>query len=186
VASPAAPSKYAFTLKQISRRLHPLLPPTPFFAYDDGSGLSGQAGSFGMAIAARTGTPLQVSYTHGLPTTYPSWIPADTRLTPLGNAVRFITHLHGGFVAAASDGNPELMEKGFGPGETQTVYYPNQAPQQSARLMWFHDHADGATRLNVFAGLAAAYIVRDEHDTGDEPNPIGIPGGASARPSALT
>ena len=46
-----------------------------------------------------------------------------------------------------------------------------------ASLLWFHDHGLGATRLNVFAGLAAAYIVRDEFDTGAEPNPIGIPGG---------
>jgi spore coat protein A len=30
----------------------------------------------------------------------------------------------------------------------------------------------------VFAGLAAAYILRDQFDTGAEPNPIGIPGGA--------
>ena len=44
--------------------------------------------------------------------------------------------------------------------------------------MWFHDHGLGTTRLNVFAGLAAAYIVRDDFDTGLGPNPIGIPGGA--------
>ena len=177
VASPVAPGQYHFTLRQIRRRLHPQLPKTPIFAYDDGSGLGGQAGSFGMAIAAQTGTPVQVSYTHGLPATYPSWIPVDTRLTPLGNQVRMMAHLHGGFVAAADDGNPTVSPDGFGPGETQTVVYPNQAPQQSARLMWFHDHAMGATRLNVFAGLAGGYILRDEHDTGTEPNPIGIPGG---------
>ena len=177
VASPVAPGQYHFTLRQIRRRLHPQLPKTPIFAYDDGSGLGGQAGSFGMAIAAQTGTPVQVSYTHGLPATYPSWIPVDTRLTPLGNQVRMMAHLHGGFVAAADDGNPTVTPDGFGPGETQTVVYPNQAPQQSARLMWFHDHAMGATRLNVFAGLAGGYILRDEHDTGTEPNPIGIPGG---------
>jgi hypothetical protein len=47
-----------------------------------------------------------------------------------------------------------------------------------ASLLWFHDHGLGTTRLNVFAGLAAAYILRDEFDTGSEPNPIGIPGGA--------
>ena len=35
-----------------------------------------------------------------------------------------------------------------------------------ASLLWFHDHGLGATRLNVFAGLAAAYILRDEFDTG--------------------
>ena len=177
VASQVAPGQYHFTLRQIRRRLHPQLPKTPVWAYDDGSGLGGQAGSFGMAIAAQTGTPIQVSYTHGLPATYPSWIPVDTRLTPLGTQVRMMAHLHGGFVAAADDGNPTVTPNGFGPGETQTVMYPNQAPQQSARLMWFHDHAMGATRLNVFAGLAGGYILRDEHDTGTEPNPIGIPGG---------
>jgi spore coat protein A len=119
-----------------------------------------------------------VSYTHALPETYPDWIPVDARLTPLGNEVRLMTHLHGGFVAADSDGNPAVTPNGFGPGETQCVYYTNQPPQMPASLLWFHDHGLGATRLNVFAGLAAAYILRDEFDTGEEPNPIGIPGGA--------
>ena len=50
--------------------------------------------------------------------TYPAWIPVDTRLTPLGNEVRLMTHLHGGFVAADSDGNPAVTPNGFGPGET--------------------------------------------------------------------
>ena len=178
VANPSGTNEYSFTQRQISRQLHPQLPPTPLWAYDDGSGLAGQAGSFGMAVVARSGTPLTVNYTHGLPATYPSWIPVDTRLTPLRNEVRLMTHLHGGFVAADSDGNPAITPNGFGPGETQTVFYPNQAPQMPASLLWFHDHGLGATRLNVFAGLAAAYIVRDENDTGAEPNPIGIPGGA--------
>jgi spore coat protein A len=43
-----------------------------------------------------------------------------------------------------------------------------------ASLLWFHDHALGATRLNVFAGLAAAYILRDQVRYRLEPNPIGI------------
>ena len=43
----------------------------------------------------------------------------------------------------------------------------------------------GATRLNVFAGLAAAYILRDQYDTGSEPNPIGIPGGAYEIPLVI-
>jgi spore coat protein A len=178
VATPTSPNHYAFSAKLISRQLHPALPPTPVFAYDDGSGLSGQAGSFGMAIAAQVGTPIHVKYTNNLPPAYPSWIPVDLRLTPLGDQVRMLTHLHGGFVAGADDGNPAVTPDGFGPGKTQSVVYPNEAPQNSARLMWFHDHATGATRLNVFAGLAGAYILRDEFDTGAEPNPIGVPGGA--------
>jgi len=130
-----------------------------------------------MAVGARAGTPLDISFTNHLPTTYPDWLPVDTRETPLGNRVRLMTHLHGGFVAGASDGNPWLTPEGFGPGETQTVHYTNQLPHMPASMLWFHDHGLGATRLNVLAGLAAAYIVRDDFDTGLEPNPIGIPGG---------
>ncbi len=185
VASPNGTNQYAFTQTQIARQLHPNLPPTPLWAYDDGSGLTGQAGSFGMVVVAQSGTPLDVSYTNGLPEIYPDWIPVDTRLTPLGNQVRAMTHLHGAFVAGNSDGNPEITPNGFGPGETQTVHYSNQLPENPATLLWFHDHALGATRLNVFAGLAAAYVLRDEFDTGAEPNPIGIPGGAYEIPLVI-
>jgi spore coat protein A len=108
VATASGPNRYSFTQTEISRQLHPDLPPTPLWAYDDGSGLGGQAGSFGMAVVAQSGTPLTVDYTHALPETYPSWLPVDTRLTPLGNEVRLMTHLHGGFVAADSDGNPAV------------------------------------------------------------------------------
>jgi spore coat protein A, manganese oxidase len=178
VATPSGPNRYSFTQREIARRLHPDLPPTPIWAYDDGSRLDGQAGSFGMAVVAQSGTPLEVRFTNDLPSPYPSWIPVDTRLTPLGDEVRLMTHLHGGFVAADSDGNPAVTPNGFGFAETQNVVYTNQPPQMPASLLWFHDHGLGATRLNVFAGLAAAYILRDEFDTGEEPNPIGIPGGA--------
>ncbi len=176
IATPSGLNTYSFLQREIVRQLHPDLPPTPLWAYDDGSGLLGQAGSLGMAVVARTGTPLRMGFTNALPETYPSWLPVDTRLTPLGNRVRLMTHLHGGFVAADSDGNPAVTPLGFGRGETQSAFYTNQAPQVPASFLWFHDHGLGTTRLNVFAGLAAAYFVRDEFDTGDEPNPIGIPG----------
>lgn len=178
VATPSGADTYTFVQREIRRQLHPQLPPTPIWAYDDGSGLAGQAGSFGMAVVAQTGTPLTLHFRHALPATYPDWLPVDTRLTPLGNQVRLMTHLHGGFVAADSDGSPAATPLGIGFGETQTVRYGNQAPHMPASLLWFHDHALGATRLNVFAGLAAAYVLRDRFDTGTEPNPIGIPGGA--------
>ena len=44
-----------------------------------------------------------------------------------------------------------------GPG-AQTYYYTNQ---QSARLLFYHDHAWGTTRLNVYVGMAAGYLIRD-------------------------
>jgi FtsP/CotA-like multicopper oxidase with cupredoxin domain len=39
-----------------------------------------------------------------------------------------------------------------------TFFYTNE---QSARLMFYHDHAEGTTRLNVYAGVAAGYIIQD-------------------------
>ncbi len=44
-----------------------------------------------------------------------------------------------------------------GPG-ANTMYYTNQ---QSARLMFYHDHALGLTRLNVYAGMAGGYLETD-------------------------
>jgi spore coat protein A len=186
----ATGSSIAFRQVEIERQLHPNLPPTPIWAYDPSanlSGLAGQAGSFGMAVIAQSGTQTDVSFTNALPeSTYPERIPVDTRLTPLDDQVRVMTHLHGGFVAAASDGNPAITPDGFGLGQPtqpmQNVSYPNQQP---ASLLWFHDHALGATRLNVFAGLAAAYILRDQFDTGLPNNPIGIPGGAYEIPLVI-
>ncbi len=39
-----------------------------------------------------------------------------------------------------------------------TFFYTNE---QSARLMFYHDHAEGITRLNVYAGVAAGYVLQD-------------------------
>jgi spore coat protein A len=80
------------------------------------------------------------------------------------SGVPLVTHLHGGHVESASDGNPNAW---FTPGFTQKgsywsqqIYnYPND---QEAATIWYHDHALGITRLNVYAGLAGYYIVRDE------------------------
>ena len=45
------------------------------------------------------------------------------------------------------------------PGDgSETLYYTNQ---QSGRLLFYHDHAVGITRLNVYAGMAAGYLIHD-------------------------
>jgi spore coat protein A len=181
--TPAGSNNYAFTQVETARQLHPDLPPTPIWAYDDGHGsLAGQAGSFGLAVAAESGTPVTMSFTNDLPSHYPSWIPVDPRLTPFRNLdgspqVRLTTHLHGGFVAGESDGNPAATPELFARGETQDVFYGNQLPEMPATMLWFHDHGLGTTRLNVFAGLAAGYLLRDEFDTGGDDNANQLPSG---------
>jgi FtsP/CotA-like multicopper oxidase with cupredoxin domain len=92
---------------------------------------------------------------------------------------RATLHLHGGISPWISDGTPhqwitpanESTDYPKGVSVTNvpdmpapaagemTFFYTNQ---QSARLMFYHDHAWGITRLNVYAGEAAAYIITDD------------------------
>jgi spore coat protein A len=99
------------------------------------------------------------------------------------NGVPIITHLHGGNTDFQFDGNPEFFYspggKVRGPqwdfvdgGFTDTFHYNNAVPAGS---LWYHDHALGITRLNVYAGLAGFYFVRDEFDTGMPDNDLGLP-----------
>ncbi len=50
----------------------------------------------------------------------------------------------------------------MGPGFTGSLYkyYNAQLPT----TLWFHDHSIGMTRINVYAGLVSAYIIRDPED----------------------
>lgn len=90
--------------------------------------------------------------------------------------IRIVTHLHGSHVEADSDGHPEawitnnpnaltglpadpVTGRPARPnGNTVTYTYRND---QAANHLWYHDHAMGITRLNVHAGLAANYLLRD-------------------------
>ncbi|HSM93005.1 MAG TPA: multicopper oxidase domain-containing protein [Anaeromyxobacteraceae bacterium] len=84
-----------------------------------------------------------------------------------------VPHLHGGEVPPVLDGGPDAwftsdgLIKGhdfysnpnFAAAANEAVYsYPNS---QGAAPLWFHDHVLGATRLNVYAGIAGVYYLLD-------------------------
>ncbi len=50
-----------------------------------------------------------------------------------------------------------------------TYVYPNT---QEAANIWFHDHVLGMTRLNVYAGIAGAYIITDPGATNPDLGPV--------------
>ena len=98
-------------------------------------------------------------------------------MTNYAGPIPAVPHLHGGEVPPELDGGPDAwflsspatgyMMHGhayYSMGdvsglENYCVYrYPNT--QQPAPI-WFHDHVLGATRLNVYAGLAGAYLIID-------------------------
>jgi hypothetical protein len=54
---------------------------------------------------------------------------------------------------------PDMVDDGNPTDGSMTFYYTNQ---HSARLLFYHDHSYGITRLNVYAGEAAAYLVTDD------------------------
>jgi spore coat protein A len=89
--------------------------------------------------------------------------PGITCLDPYTGPIPIATHLHGGEVAPAYDGGPDAWftpgTAGAGPGFPGNIYtYPNE---QQESTIWFHDHALGITRLNVYAGLAGVYPIID-------------------------
>jgi FtsP/CotA-like multicopper oxidase with cupredoxin domain len=89
-----------------------------------------------------------------------------------------VVHLHGGHTASDSDGWTEnaFLNDDTGESSQRTVY----ANDQRATMLWYHDHAMGITRLNVFAGLAGAYLIRDE-----EEDALSLPAGPYEMPLVI-
>ena len=81
-------------------------------------------------------------------------------------------HLHGGEVPPQLDGGPDAWftsdgshvahafysKDGSKPRNYNIYRYPNS---QEGSPIWFHDHTLGATRLNVYCGLAGGYLILD-------------------------
>jgi spore coat protein A, manganese oxidase len=103
-----------------------------------------------------------------------------------GEPVPIVPHLHGGENHPQFDGTPlQWWTKDGARGPhyvTDTFTYYNE---QRASMVWYHDHALGNTRTNVYAGLAGAYLIRDDQDTGEAGNPLGLPAGPYEIPLVL-
>ena len=70
--------------------------------------------------------------------------------------VRTVVHVHGAKTYDMYDGYPEDW---FLPGDEILYKYPNE---QDAATLWYHDHSIGITRLNIYAGLAGFYLIKDD------------------------
>jgi FtsP/CotA-like multicopper oxidase with cupredoxin domain len=144
----------------------------------------------GPIIQARKDRPVRIKFTNRLPTGQGGdlFLPVDTTVMGAGTGPdlfhmytqnRGTMHLHGGRTVWISDGTPHQWitpagedtpyPKGVSvkpvpdmpdPGDgSMTFFYSNQ---QSARMLWYHDHTYGLTRLNVYAGEAGGYLLTDD------------------------
>jgi spore coat protein A len=149
--------QYRVRILEFTRQLHSQLPPTRLWGYE---------GQYpGPTIEAFRGKPVQVQWENHLPAQHILQVdPGIHGAMPPAPAVRTVPHLHGSRSPSASDGLPE---KWFTPGQTALYHYPNN---QAAATLWYHDHAVGITRLNVYAGLSGFYLLRD-----DEERSMGLP-----------
>jgi len=76
-----------------------------------------------------------------------------------------VAHQHGGHTDADFDGLPEqwFSPTGLTGGDYVNDLYTYDGSQEAATL-WYHDHVLGITRLNVYAGLAGFYLLRDDNE----------------------
>jgi spore coat protein A, manganese oxidase len=150
---------YRIEISEFRQKLHRDLPPTIVWGFEGAMP--------GPTIAAERGRMVEVEWVNKLPARHRLTI--DHGLCGAGKnvpEVRTAIHLHGGHVAAASDGYPDDWVT---PGNSQKTIYPNRQP---GATLWYHDHAMGITRLNAMMGLAGFYILNDP-----EERRLGLPSG---------
>lgn len=159
---------YAVAMTQFTQKLHRDLPATMLWGYN---------GSYpGPTIETRRDHALFVRWSNNLPTQHLFSYAIDPQLHGAEAdvpQVRTVTHVHGAHVEPNSDGFPEFWftpdatapANGMGgPAGNHALYhYSNTQP---ATALWYHDHALGITRLNVYAGLAGFYLIRDDAEHG--------------------
>jgi spore coat protein A len=140
--------------------------------------VGGTGGYLGPTLLAETGSAVTITWQNQLPLSG-HLLPVDYTLHRANPVLKMIEdgyvpvvpHLHGGKTDAPFDGNPEAwftQTKGpKGPAEAGPLYAGNAYTydnDQEAAPLWYHDHALGLTRLNVYGGLAGYYRLTDEHE----------------------
>ena len=162
---------YTISVEEVKQSVHPDLPDTTLWTYNGAWPSS--------TIVATKDKPIEVTYVNNLPTgggkRGSSILEVDTCAhgpNDWGDSKRIVTHLHGAHLPARFDGQPEYT---ILPGQSDVYQYPND---QDAATVWYHDHALGITRLNVYSGMAGFYLIRDNEDTlglGDQTNAFNLP-----------
>jgi FtsP/CotA-like multicopper oxidase with cupredoxin domain len=154
---------YHITMRNGERQMHSQLPAkTPFWGYE---------GQYpGPTIDVPRDREVVVKFTNSLNppsdpldlrSQWPFFIPKDVTEGGVPHPVFVpkapwtVIHLHGSPTRADHDG---WADNAFFPGDSAYYFYPKQ---ERAALLWYHDHGNMVTRLNVYAGLAGLYIVRD-------------------------
>lgn len=168
---------YTIDIGQFEDQLHPdFANPTRLFGFGQNYSPinSSWVTHLGGMIAAKRGTPVQITFRNHLPVNH--IMPIDSTVMGADLARdRVCVHLHGGLVPWTSDGGPHAWWDPHGnrgpsfmnplgaplAANEAEYYYPNE---QGSRLIWYHDHSFGNTRINAYAGIATGYVIYDDYE----------------------
>lgn len=152
---------FTVLMRQIKQQLHRDMNPTKVWGYGDNLGASFPGPTF----EAYNGENLIVRWKNRLARDPEArhYLRLDqSALAPFIHGAtdnrKTVVHLHGGHVPMAVDGDPYET---FLPKSSVRYDYPIR---QQAATLWYHDHALGITRLNVYMGLAGFFLVRDDNE----------------------
>ena len=142
--------------------------------------------SMGRSIPSSAGSPMTSSTKPTMPSGMQSSEASTGSTSPCNQQylgpIPATVHLHGAEIPSAWDGDPEswFTPNGLKGADYHTIGNPGPGKaifqysnSQEAGTLWFHDHALGITRLNVYAGLAGFYFLKDP-----DKEPQGYPSGA--------
>ena len=165
--TPVGPHPLRVVMREIHAKVHRDVPATRLWSYG--------STPVGPLIEGRSGRAIRVEWVNSLPQKH--FLPVDYSLHGCGRDlpdVRAVAHLHGARVPTKDDGYPDDW---FGVGQSRVCHYPLE--QESATL-WYHDHAMGLNRLNIYAGLQGMMLLRDERE-----DSLGLPSGRHEIPLVL-
>jgi spore coat protein A len=157
--APLGEKPFRVVMREIRTKVHRDVPATRMWSYGNSA--------MGPLIEGRSGRSMRVEWVNSLP--HKHFLPVDFSLHGCGRElpeVRAVAHLHGARVPTKDDGYPEDW---YAPGHSRVCHYPLE--QESATL-WYHDHAMGLNRLNIYAGLMGMMLLRDERE-----DSLGLPSG---------
>jgi spore coat protein A len=169
--------RLAVTMRETSASFHRDLPPAKIWTYAAAQDRHHAISSHPLSpvIELRTGHPAEIRWINQLPERHLFAI--DYSLPGCGHKipdVRAVVHMHGARVPSKDDGYPEDW---FVSGQSRVCRYPLQ---QDATALWYHDHAMGINRLNIYAGLAGMVLLRDPAEES-----LSLPRGAHEVPLIL-
>lgn len=155
-------SFYSIEMVEVKRILHPDIPPTKLWLYRDPCMGDIKDIVQNPLIETETFNPVVIKWINNLPTQHLFEEYIDRTLDGTSFPapdVRNIVHMHGGAQSPSNDGAPYDW---YTPGQYKIFTYPALEP---ATMLFWHDHALGITRLNVYAGLTGGiYILRDQKE----------------------